>query len=210
MYKIFINDKPFILAPKADIFKAQEGAMILDFNEIKTLKYAIELINSSQVKTLTVTGDVENLWKEFLKHFKQIDAAGGVVKNKENKLLFIFRLGKWDLPKGKVDEGETIEQAATREVEEECGIGKLKITGKLSTTYHTYALKGKDIVKASHWFAMTTSDSSPLKIQTEENITDAVWATPKEIPELLSKAYPSIVEVVEEYLKLQKQNHAFK
>ena len=154
----------------------------------------------SAVSNLTITGDVESMWKEFLKHFKLIDAAGGVVKNKENKLLFIFRLGKWDLPKGKVDEGETLEEAAIREVEEECGIGKLKIVEKLLTTYHTYTLKGKNIIKASHWYSMTTADNSPLKAQTEENITDARWVSVAEIPTLLKYSYPSIAEVINKYM----------
>ena len=116
-----------------------------------------------------------------------------------NKFLFIFRLGKWDLPKGKVEDGETLEQTAIREVEEECGIGKLKIKDKLITTYHTYHLKGKEILKASHWYAMTTDDTSKLKVQTEENITDARWVSREEIPTILKDAYPSIAEVFAAY-----------
>ena len=204
MYKIFINDKPFILASDVDIFKAGEGEMILNFNEVKSLEHAIDMMSFDGVKSVTVTGDVEKMWTAFLTYFKLINAAGGVVKNKETKLLFIFRLGKWDLPKGKVDKGETLEQAALREVEEECGINQLKITAKLKTTYHTYRLKGKAIVKASHWFAMSSSDTSPLKPQTEENITDACWAAPDEIPTLLAQAYPSITEIIKEYLRVTK------
>ncbi len=173
--------------------------MILCFSEIKTLEHAIKLMDLNEVKSVIVTGDVKKMWKEFQSYYTLIDAAGGVVRNTENKLLFIFRLGKWDLPKGKMDEGETLEQTAIREVEEECGISKLKITGKILTTYHTYTLKGKNILKSSHWFAMTTKDNSPLIIQTEEHITDARWVKHKEIPELLNEAYPSIAEVMKEY-----------
>jgi len=204
LYKIFINDKPFILTREVNIPLAQEGMMILDFNEMKTLKHAIEMTAVNEVKSVTVKGNVGKMWQDFLNYFKLIDAAGGIVKNTDNRLLFIFRLGKWDLPKGKVDKGETLEQTAIREVEEECGISKLKITGKLSTTYHTYKLKGKDVVKASHWFSMTTMDKSALKVQTEEHITDACWASPKEIPSLLENAYPSIVEVMTEYFRLHE------
>ncbi len=178
--------------------------MLIAYSELQNLKQAIELMDLSSVQILTITGDVEAMWNEFLKLYKLIDAAGGVVKNAENKLLFIFRLGKWDLPKGKVDEGETLEQAAIREVEEECGISKLTITGNLLTTYHTYQLKNKNIVKASHWFSMTTADNRPLKVQTEENITDACWASHKKIPELLSNAYPSIQVVMKNYLSEEK------
>jgi 8-oxo-dGTP pyrophosphatase MutT (NUDIX family) len=199
MYKIFINDKPFILAPASNSFEKGYGSLLIARSELQNMKQAIDLMNLSAVSTLTITGDVEAMWKEFLQNFKRIDAAGGVVKNKENKVLFIFRLGKWDLPKGKVDNGETLEQAALREVEEECGISKLKITGKLLTTYHTYSLKGKNIVKASHWYGMTTTDNTPMKPQTEENITDARWVSPGEIPLLLKEAYPSIEEVLQVY-----------
>lgn len=202
MYKIFIKDKPFILTSEATFPLEQEGMMTLSFNENKTLKYAIEMISINEVKGVTVKGNVKKMWSDFLNYFKLIDAAGGVVKNTENNLLFIFRLGKWDLPKGKVDKGETLEQTAIREVEEECGISQLKITGKLLTTYHTYTLKGKDIVKASHWYSMTSTDRSPLKVQTEENITDACWASGDEIPKLLENAYPSIVDVMAEYLTI--------
>lgn len=200
MYKIFINDKPFILTSKASINDADDGAVIISYKELLRLKPAIELMEVKEVKSLTITGDVKKMWKDFLSLYHLIDAAGGVVKNKDNKLLFIFRLGKWDLPKGKMDKGETLKQTAIREVEEECGISKLKITGSLTTTYHTYKLNGKDMVKASHWFKMTTTDNSPLKIQTEEHITDARWVSDKEIPALLANAYPSIAEVMGEYL----------
>lgn len=200
MYKIFINDKPFILAPKTNSFETGQGSLLIAYSELQNLKQAIDLMNLSAVSNLTVTGDAEAMWKEFLLHYKLIDAAGGVVKNKENKVLFIFRLGKWDLPKGKVDKGETLEQAAIREVEEECGIKKLIITNKITTTYHTYTLNDKNIVKASHWYSMTTADKRPLKPQTEENITEARWVSEKETQVLLKNAYPSIAEVIKNYM----------
>ncbi len=196
MYKIFINDKPFIISPSTNSFESGHGSLLIARSELQNMKQAIDLMSLSAISNLTVTGNVEALWEEFLQHYKLIDAAGGVVKNKENKVLFIFRLGKWDLPKGKVDKGETIEQAAIREVEEECGINKLTITGKILTTYHTYILKGKNIVKASHWYSMTSEDNNLLKPQTEENITEARWVSVDEIPLLLKDAYPSIAEVM--------------
>jgi 8-oxo-dGTP pyrophosphatase MutT (NUDIX family) len=205
MYKIFINDKPFILAPPTNSFEKGHGSLLIARSELQNLKQAINLMGQSGLSTLTVTGDVEAMWQEFLKHFTQIDAAGGVVRNKEDKLLFIFRLGKWDLPKGKVDKGETLEQAALREVEEECGISRLMITGKLLTTYHTYSLKGKSIIKASHWYNMTTDDTNPLKPQFEENITDVRWVSAAEMPQLLKNTYPSIAEVI--LLDKLKKNH---
>lgn len=155
------------------------------------------------IKSVVVIGKLKSMWRDFLNYFEQIDAAGGVVKNAENKLLFIYRLGKWDLPKGKNDDGETLEETAIREIEEECGISKLTITGKICTTYHTYKMKGKNMVKASHWFAVITNDNSKLKIQEEENITDACWASQKDVPKLLADAYPSITDVMSKYAALK-------
>ncbi|MCG3166466.1 MAG: RNA pyrophosphohydrolase [Bacteroidia bacterium] len=199
MYKIFISDKPFIIAPSTNSFEKGHGSLLIARSELYNMKQAIDLISLNAVSNLTITGDVETIWQEFLQQYKLIDAAGGVVINNENKVLFIFRLGKWDLPKGKVDEGETFEQAALREVEEECGIGKLSLTGKLLTTYHTYTLKGQNILKASHWYSMTTADNTEPKPQTEENITNARWVSADEIPALLKDAYPSIAEVINKY-----------
>ena len=141
------------------------------------------------------------MWNDLLLHFKLINAAGGVVKNNKGEILFIFRMGKWDLPKGKIEKGESIEKAAIREVEEECGIGKIKITGKLNPTYHVYELKGKEIIKKTYWFSMKTSDNSIPKAQLEENISEVCWIKKKDIKTLLKNTYPSIADVVDNFLK---------
>ncbi len=127
---------------------------------------------------------------------KKIIAAGGLVKNSEGKFLFIFRRGKWDLPKGKVEKGEKMEDAAIREVQEECGIEDVEIIQPLTKTIHTYELNGEKILKETHWFLMKTNFEKKLIPQKEEDITKAIWADKKKVEELLKKSYETIREVV--------------
>lgn len=127
---------------------------------------------------------------------KKIIAAGGLVRNPKNEYLFIFRKGKWDLPKGKVDKGEKIEDAAVREVQEECGISDLKIIKPLLKTYHSYVLKGKNVWKETHWFLMLTEKDEKPTPQLEEDITEAVWADEKKVLLFLENTYDTIREVV--------------
>ncbi|MBK9478652.1 MAG: NUDIX domain-containing protein [Bacteroidetes bacterium] len=132
--------------------------------------------------------------------YTKIEAAGGIVKNKQGQLLFIFRHGKWDLPKGKIEKGENEQDAALREVEEECGIAELTLQKKLTTTFHTYYLKDTPILKASHWYLMNyTGNSTQLIPQTEEHISDARWMNATEIQEAMKNTYASIAEVMRLY-----------
>ena len=129
-------------------------------------------------------------------HF--IEAAGGLVKTPGGELLFIHRLGVWDLPKGKAEAGETPEQTALREVEEECGVQNLSLSCKITDTYHTYQMKGKWILKRTHWYAMSLPDKQMLTPQLEEDILAAEWIKPERLPEIMQNTYPSIVEVIKE------------
>ncbi len=125
-----------------------------------------------------------------------IEAAGGLIK-KENNFLFIYRLGKWDLPKGKLEKGETIEEAAIRECEEECGIKKLNIENKLCSTYHVYKYKGKYALKQTYWYYMTTDYDKQLTPQSEENIEEVRWFTePDIIKTVFANSYFTIKDVV--------------
>jgi len=127
-----------------------------------------------------------------------IIAAGGLVTNEHGELLMIFRRGRWDLPKGKLDEGETIEQCALREVAEETGLSKLKAGALAGITHHTYfdTYSNTDVVKETHWYRMSASSQQPLIPQTEEDITDIRWVKGKELEECLENSYENIVEIV--------------
>ena len=126
-----------------------------------------------------------------------IEAAGGLVFNKEEQILMIFRNGKWDLPKGKLEEGENKKQCAIREVEEECGIVGLDIIDKLLETYHTYNLSGKEILKRTYWYKMNTDFDGELIPQIEEGITKVSWVDKGKISEKLKNSYGSISDVLE-------------
>ena len=112
---------------------------------------------------------------DFLKvSFLYIEAAGGFIE-RDKRFLFIHRLGKWDLPKGKLEKKETIENAAIRECEEECAIKNLKIVKQLASTFHIYPFKTGYVLKQTYWFYMKTNYAEKLKPQTEENIDEVKW-----------------------------------
>ncbi len=140
--------------------------------------------------------DFKRLKKKFFKHFRIILAAGGLVLNNKEEILFIFRRGKWDLPKGKLDDGETLEQCAVREVEEETGLKNIILGEKIITTYHTYNQFGKHILKESHWYKMKINNDQKLIPQTEEDITEIKWVDKNELEKYFPNTYPAIVDVL--------------
>jgi 8-oxo-dGTP pyrophosphatase MutT (NUDIX family) len=129
---------------------------------------------------------------------RNILAAGGLVTNSTGALLMIYRRGKWDLPKGKWDIGETIEACAVREVMEETGLTSLNLGQLIHTSYHTYfdQYLQEEVVKETHWFAMTADEKQPLIPQTEEDITDIQWVSVNEIAQRLADSYPNIVDTI--------------
>ena len=129
-----------------------------------------------------------------------IVAAGGLVKNKKGKVLFIFREGKWDLPKGKLDKGESMEDAAIREVEEETGVKGLKIVRYLQTTYHIFKRSGRYKLKKVIWFEMVTDFDGDLIPQHNEGITKVKWKGPKKTKKALENSYRNIRILFEENL----------
>ena len=150
-------------------------------------KYKVYINNNLKIIT-------EN-WESFCADYKLIEAAGGLVYNDTNQLLMIFRNGKWDLPKGKLEVGENIEQCAIREVEEECGISELKIMQKLKETYHTYEINGGKILKCTYWFTMRSSFKGNLVPQTKEGITNVEWVNKEGITKKLEDSYGNIKEL---------------
>lgn len=141
----------------------------------------------------------ERLKKAFFKHFTIITACGGIVQNKEKELLFIYRRNKWDLPKGKLEKGESPEECAMREIEEETGIGQLTLKEKTGTTYHIYEEDGKQILKENHWFYFTTKSHQQPVPQTEEEITEAKWFPTRDIKVPMDNTYPAIREIMHEF-----------
>jgi 8-oxo-dGTP pyrophosphatase MutT (NUDIX family) len=195
MYKIFINDKPFIIANSAF---TDNSFPCFDFDEKLFNSKIAEVFANQFTGVLFKCNDVELAFNQFAKHFKIIEAAGGLVFNSNNQLLLIERLGVWDLPKGKIDTGETPEIAAVREVEEECAVTGLTIENLVCKSYHTYFFKEKHILKRTYWYKMNTDFSQTLVPQTEEDITKVEWQhfTKKDIETL--NTYESIKDVLRE------------
>lgn len=199
MYKVFINDKVIFFTNNNTLINQTTNGLFFHFFDENVAKIACNLLlnDSKQHCVIIKVADVEKAFNHFISTFNLIKAAGGKVKNSKNETLFIFRLGKWDLPKGKIEKGESVEQAAIREVEEECGITQLKIIKPLIDTYHLYTLNDKLVLKQSIWFEMQTNDDSSLVPQLEENITAAQWMTDEAIKNVvLPNTYAAIKEVL--------------
>ncbi len=138
---------------------------------------------------------VDDLIK-FKEKYRLIIAAGGVVTNDEGKVLLIFRRGKWDLPKGKVEDNEPIELCAEREVKEETGLKELLLRKPLVITYHTYTEKGKSILKETHWFLLDASPDQEFEPQTEEDILKVEWVEKERLGAYKNNTYPLIIDVL--------------
>ena len=140
--------------------------------------------------------------KDFVKReFRVVKAAGGLVR-KEKQFLLIHRLGKWDLPKGKLEKGEKMKEAAVREVEEECGV-RVERGKKICNTWHSYNLDGKRILKKTAWYVMDCLEDKKMKPQKEEGIEDLRWMKEEEAREALLNSYKSIKEVLNCYLSAE-------
>ena len=149
--------------------------------------------------SVTLISDNKKAIEEQIKsQYKLLKAAGGIVKNKEDKILMMFRLKKWDLPKGKLDKGESSKIAAIREVEEECGV-KAKLGKKMCTTFHTYTYKNIDILKQTKWYSMDLLDDTNMKPQAEEGIEKLAWMDKKQTNSALLNSYSSIRYVLKKY-----------
>jgi len=199
--KIFFNDKPLFLCDSLDEtiqpFVHHDDTVFVDELNSHTIKTIIHEMQQPQVHAgVFYNADLERLKTTFLKKFTIVQAAGGLVKNDEKKILMIFRRGKWDLPKGKLDKGEKLEDCAVREVEEETGLKNVKLKAPLIVTYHVYHEGTKFILKESHWFTMKVSGKQKLIPQTEEDIFDIRWVDPNDIHSYLPKSFPLIGDII--------------
>jgi 8-oxo-dGTP pyrophosphatase MutT (NUDIX family) len=200
MIKVFSLNKIIYLIESKTLFYPKEGTVLMSIHSKDEMRLIHdELINKSNVNEIYFFNkNLEKLFGYFADMFRIIEAAGGLVKNKKGEWLFIFRNGKWALPKGKIEKKEAVKTAAIREVEEECGITGLSIEKELPMTYHTYYMEEKRILKRTYWFEMTCHDKSKLVPQTEEGITDAKWLASSDLQQVFDNTYESVKEVMKE------------
>jgi ADP-ribose pyrophosphatase YjhB (NUDIX family) len=199
LYKIYYENKKVIIADEADLNFNGNNTLFAAFDNAEILQGLIQTLHDiNTIETLYIYGEKpELIWETFKSLYTIIEAAGGLVLNKASHALLIFRNGKWDLPKGKVEKKETIEHAAVREVIEECGVKDLVLDEKLCITYHVYHIGEKKVLKFSHWYAMRCQDNEPeLVPQIIEGITDAKWMTATEVLQILDQSYSSVRDVL--------------
>ena len=199
--KIYFDDKPVFLCdeitPNIERYRHHPDTVFIDEVTAHAINALLHEIAKKDFHAgILFSSDIEKLRKLFWRHFNIIQAAGGVVTNNSRQVLMIYRRDKWDLPKGKKEDDETLETCAVREVEEETGLKKVQLGKFLLTTYHTYEAFGRHILKESYWYAMTAGKEQRLIPQTEEDIQQIEWVDIAQIPDKMNNTFPSIKEVL--------------
>ncbi|SHL75533.1 NUDIX hydrolase [Chryseobacterium polytrichastri] len=195
MYKVFVNEKKLLLSKQPEDLEKK-----LSYEGFSTLEIALDLLENTSVKELNIFGEnIDEIWTEFQNLFRIIEAAGGLVNKDNGDMLFIKRLGKWDLPKGKMEKGESREESAVREIEEETGLRDIELVTFINTTYHIYIERNGDkILKCTHWFEMNFSGEDTSKPQIEEGITEVAW---KNTTQIENEVFPSTFKNIELIVK---------
>jgi ADP-ribose pyrophosphatase YjhB (NUDIX family) len=189
MYKVFVNDCLIILTENNNLLTKLSK---VNFDEVDIFNWVIKNMDEVNSGICLVCNNLELDWDRFKSYFNIQKAAGGKVLNLNEEVLFIYRFDKWDLPKGKLEKGESIQECAIREVEEECGITNLSIINELETTYHIFKRNEKMILKVTYWFLMQTNYSGNLTPQVEEGIDQVVFKNAHETSKALQNTYQNI------------------
>ena len=195
MYKVFVNDKPLFLTN--EVAKETDFQLFL-LESVDIEQLIVKMFNNKIKKAYLYYPDEKEILKKVKEKIPVKKAGGGLVYNLKGEVLFIFRNGKWDLPKGGVDKGEENEAAAIREVEEETGVSGLRITKKLQKTYHIFKRNGVYRLKITNWFEMTTNFDGILMPQAEEGIEKVAWLNQEDIKQALNNSYENIKLLFEE------------
>ena len=203
MYKVFINERVFWIG-----FNLKKSFVKKELPFITCFSYEDfdDLVSKKKgEKEVVVNFLTERLMNKILKkRYRIVEAGGGIVVNKNQEILFIFRRGKWDLPKGKLEKHEKVKAGAIREVEEECGITSPEIREELITTFHKFKNKGKECLKKSYWFIMDYEGEEELVPQLEEDITKVKWMGTDKFEKVYANTFPSIGDVLDAYIERKK------
>ncbi len=203
MYKVFYLSKEIIFTQSDREIVALSNDMVVNVSKLGMLGSAYQAyINDDEYARLIFicTNKFEIAFRKFISLFKNIEAAGGLVRNDKNELLMIYRLGKWDLPKGKIEGNESPAMAALREVNEETGVNSLEITQKLDSTYHIYYVNNRKFLKTTHWFEMQCKDKKMPVPQLVEGITMVEWLEKDGVRMAMKNTYDSLRDLLGSHL----------
>jgi 8-oxo-dGTP pyrophosphatase MutT (NUDIX family) len=210
LLKIYFGNKPLIIAnektEEINPYLDDTNSKVLQTNEQAQIQSLIREMSDEKLTAAIILGDVMETMKTIRNEFTVIQASGGMVYSFDKKVLLIFRRGKWDLPKGKLDDGEDLVECALREVREETGLDFLNYLDFISISYHTYYENDNHILKESHWYLLEGNEKELLIPQTDEDIENCEWVAIKDLPPYLENAPSSVIDVVEAGLKLIKKN----
>ena len=204
MYKIYIKETLLILTSDSEVQKAKKRYPKADHypyhSKVKKLLNIIDKCEKSKKPNVIIVSSdkFKSLKEDFKSLYIEVPAAGGIVINELGEALFIYKRGKWDLPKGKIEEGESLEEAAVREVMEETGLKQVSIKSKLCKTKHTFKTKkNKRAIKKSYWYVME-SEKQKVHPQLEEDIEKVEWLSPDQV--IQSKGiYANLMKVITQY-----------
>ncbi len=202
MYRIYFKNRCITVTPPEGLPANEPNAIIYYTPDISSLPdLPLQFENTPSMENLYIVSEEEDkIFNILISKFIKICAGGGLVENPNGEFLMIYRQGMWDLPKGKQEIGEDIATSALREVNEECGVSSLQIASFICTTYHTYWLADKFILKDTKWYHMKYEGDGKTTPQLAESIEKAVWIKPQELSEYVNETYPSVQNVFLEYL----------
>ena len=201
--KIFVDESPIYiteeLSAELSIKSSLEGVLFVNNTEPIKVADILRKLKKGIKEVIILSKNPHETFAIFQEAFTNIEAAGGIVQNEKKELLFIFRRGKWDLPKGKLEKGESPEICAAREIEEETGVKNLLLKHKIGETYHVYKEKKMHILKTSHWYYFTCSGEQLTIPQIEEDISEVKWVHTKNIKEPVANTYQNIKDILSEF-----------
>ncbi len=200
MYRIFHGKHRIYLSKDEEDITRYKPDFIFKKPKEEQIKEALRVAQkATKPLRILLLGNPDKILKRVIQEFKYKLAAGGIVENSEGKILLMKRLGKWDLPKGKLDKGETIEECALREIEEETGAKELSIVSSFAETYHTYYRNEKWIIKHTHWYIVNCKNDKELVPETEEDIEEVIWMDSSGIKVSKLDTYPAIKKLLKLY-----------
>lgn len=209
MYKVFFNGSTIQIGSEMNKSLNSNITEIFDLVSYGVVNQITSKIESAETPSefFILNREIDTAWEHFRSQFVEIPAAGGLVRNSDGALLFIKRLGVWDLPKGKIEKKETPELAAVREVEEECGLSGLHVVKQLDSTFHIYrspylSFPKNLVLKETKWFLMSYPGNEIPVPQVEEDIQEVTWFSIADLDRVYSNMYSSLIDFLEKSLPI--------